>query len=137
MAWSVRVSLWNAGVDMLGGGGVVVTTAPRATATIVPWYAYHARIVLPPMSASDEARAVHETFPRLPGWIGTHMGAPHWLGRGMSRDGARIVAVTPYIRADITREVVPGQSGIAITGMAARPDFAAWLTALRSATRWV
>ena len=59
------------------------------------------------------------------------MGAPHWLGRGMSRDGDRIVSVTPYIRLDF----VPAM-GIRISAMAEPAAFDAWLAALRTATAW-
>lgn len=126
----------SSGVDLSPDGGVTLTTAPRPAVTVEPWYAYNVRIVLPPMTVEDEEVALNEIFPRLPGWLGLHMGAPHWLGHGMSREGDRIVALTPYVRIDFEREARPGRTGIHIAGAAPRPAFSEWLSNLRGATGW-
>lgn len=79
-----------------------------------------------------EIRArIESVFPSLPGYLGLHMGAPHWLGYGMRRDGDRILAVTPYIRLDFDES-----RGILLNAVAEPRDFEPWLAALRTATNW-
>jgi hypothetical protein len=44
---------------------------------------------------------VQTIFPQLPWWVGMHMGAPHWLGHGVSAKDGQLLQVTPYVRAGI------------------------------------
>jgi hypothetical protein len=67
-------------------------------------------------------------FPRLPQWVGMHMGAPHWLGHGVNARDGRLLNVTPYVRTDITPE-----GRLQISALAAERDFTTWLHAFLAA----
>lgn len=134
---ATAVELENAGVQ-LDPGGAATVDARRAfdaidgarRVSVDALYAYQGTIAIPWWHGTTRAD-VEAIFPSLPGFVGAHMGAPHWMGRGMTRDGDRIVSVTPYLRLDFVPE-----SGIRVSAMCEPTSFDEWLIALRRATRW-
>jgi len=123
----------NAGVTIDAAGNAVVETsravpgAPRGE--IRALHAYTGGLAIPWWEQSAERW--ESLCPALPRFVGTHMGAPHWLGRGVEGDASGLRAVTPYVRLDF----VPDR-GVGIAGMAEPRDFEPWLAALRAATGW-
>ncbi|HEX8108135.1 MAG TPA: hypothetical protein VF516_10435 [Kofleriaceae bacterium] len=89
--------------------------------------AYRGGIAIRELGTNTQA-LIKRVLPELPAYQGVHMGAPHWLGRGVVQQGGRIHSVTPYIRIDFD----DGHS-IRIAAMAERRDFDPWLAALRAA----
>jgi hypothetical protein len=67
--------------------------------TLSPLHAFRGGLAVRWWEGTTLAR-IEGIFPSLPGFTGMHMGAPHWMGRGVSQDGARILSITPYVRLD-------------------------------------
>ena len=125
----------NAGITVGAGGAVVDTAhafpdAPRGEIRALHAYAGGLAIAWWQQPA---LRARWETlFPTLPHYIGMHMGAPHWLGRGVEGDAQTgLRSVTPYVRLDFVPE-----RGVGLAGMAEPRELDPWLDALRAATGW-
>lgn len=90
------------------------TTNRTREIMLTPWHAYEGTVKM----------RGEPDYVRLPGFIGPHMGAPHWFGRGVdqSADG-RIQSVTPYISLDVHDD-----QGT-ILALAAPAAFDRWLSA--------
>jgi len=117
----------NDGTSVVRRGDAVTlsVTSPRPKAlTVVPWRAYHGMLALRsgPLDPKKIQHLVRNTFPKLPRWIGMHMGAPHWLGRGVSASDGRIHHVAPYVRVDF-----PMDGRVELAAMAAEQEFTDWL----------
>ena len=96
-----------------------------------PWYAYDGGLAINWWERSGLREKWEATFPTLPNYLGMHMGAPHWLGRGITGDSTRLVSVTPYIRLDFREG-----AGVRVAALAEPHDFEVWFDALRAVTGW-
>lgn len=120
--------LVNAGVLLDANQNATVSVPAGYRVEIVPWVTCHASF----FTGIDDARWeqwMTERFPHTPGWVGMHMGAPHWLGRGVSQQDGRIDRVTPYARLDRH-----GDDGtVVITAVLAQAELDAWAPQLHAA----
>jgi hypothetical protein len=128
--------LENAGVQRGDGGDFTLDTGRAFRSlegervTVTPLRSYGGRLAIAWWAGTTRAQ-IEALFPSLPHFVGMHMGAPHWLGHGMRREGERILSVTPYARLDFIPE-----RGITLSAMAEPDAFASWLEALQRATGW-
>ncbi len=130
----------NASVDVLnvgiegGSSSLTVSYPPEDRVEVIPWIAYLGGVAIRwwEWPSAERARLEQSVFPALPRWIGTRNEEPHWLGTGLQKDAqGRFTSITPYAKL----RFVPG-AGIEFSGMASAPDYQAWLSSLRAATRW-
>jgi len=104
----------------------VVGAGPRGAA-VVPWVIVHGAL------AEGVARPrwqgwLAEVFPRVPAWVGMHMGAPHWLGVGVTLRDGQIDQVTPYARLDLRAD-----GTVTFTGVGEDAMLRGWIPQLRAA----
>ena len=134
-----REALANAvGLDQAGVTIGTTTTVDTSRAfpdsprgELIDWHAYNGGLGINWWDEPGLRERWEATFPTLPNYRGMHMGAPHWLGRGISMDETRITSVTPYIRLDFREG-----RGVQISALGAPSDFEHWLAALRAVTGW-
>ena len=118
----------NAGVLRAGHAAALTVTVPSPyRVEVVPWRVVHGGLI-EGVSQERWLRWLDGTFPRLPSWIGMHMGAPHWLGVGVSLREGLIDQVTPYVRLDLR---VDGT--VMLTGVAEDAVLRAWIPLLEAA----
>ena len=133
-ALATAVELDNAGITTLGGVATIDTShafpdSPKGE--LRSWYAYDGGLAINWWERPGLREKWEATFPTLPNYLGMHMGAPHWLGRGITGDSTRLVSVTPYIRLDFREG-----AGVRVAALAEPHDFEVWLDALRTVTGW-
>ncbi|MEO8841203.1 MAG: hypothetical protein ABI591_03445 [Kofleriaceae bacterium] len=124
------VELANAGVTF-DAGGATLDTSGSSRGELRPWHAYDGGLAINWWEKPGLREQWEATFPTLPNYLGMHMGAPHWLGRGITGDSNRLVSVTPYIRLDFREG-----AGVRVAALTEPHDFEVWLDALRAVTGW-
>jgi hypothetical protein len=116
----------NAGM-MRGGGEATVTVPSPYRIEVIPWIVVHGGIA-EKITQARWLRWLDGVFPHVPSWVGMHMGAPHWLGVGVSLREGRIDQVTPYARLDLRADGM-----LMFTGVAEDSTLRAWLSQLKTA----
>jgi hypothetical protein len=101
--------------------------ARDAGVEVVPWIVVHGGIA-EGITTAQWQRWLGAVFPRVPSWIGMHMGAPHWLGVGVSLREGRIDQVTPYARLDLRAD-----GTVMFTGVAEDAVLRGWFPKLKAA----
>jgi hypothetical protein len=116
----------EAGAARDGGAAAAAGVGPRGAA-VVPWVIVHGAL------AEGVTRPrwqgwLAEVFPRVPAWVGMHMGAPHWLGVGVTLRDGQIDQVTPYARLDLRAD-----GTVTFTGVGEDSMLRGWIPQLRAA----
>lgn len=118
----------NAGVLRAGKEDTVVVPSPYRI-EVVPWRVVHGAVA-EGVTQERWLRWLSSIFPRLPSWIGIHMGAPHWHGVGVSLEEGQIEQVTPYVRLDRRAD-----GRVTLTGVGEDALLRAWIPLLEAAIR--
>jgi hypothetical protein len=118
----------NAGVLRAGKEATVVVPSPYSI-EVVPWRVVHGAVA-EGVTRERWLRWMSDIFPRLPSWFGMHMGAPHWLGVGVSLEEGQIDQVTPYVRLDLRADGM-----VMLTGVAEDALLRTWVPLLEVAIR--
>jgi hypothetical protein len=108
------------------GGAAAAGPGPRRV-TVVPWVVVHGALAEGVVQPRWQGWLA-EVFPRVPSWVGMHMGAPHWLGVGVTLRDGQIDQVTPYARLDLRAD-----GTVVFTGVAEDAVLRGWIPQLRAA----
>ena len=132
-ALATAVELVNAGITLGDVASIETARAFRDApkGELRTWHAYDGGLAINWWERPGLREQWEATFPTLPNYLGMHMGAPHWLGRGITGDSTRLVSVTPYIRLDLREG-----AGVRVAALGEPHDFEVWLDALRAVTGW-